>query len=360
MAGTDGGDKKYEASDLRREQFRKEGRFARSRDAASLAAAAALFGTLYASREGMATAAPLLFTRTIGDLGRLERVGVVRAVRDAALPLATELAPALAGAAVAAFVVGFAQAGFRPNTALLAARFDRLDPSSGFSRLFSFKKNAIELVLALMRVGAAGYVGYRAAVRELPTMLAAAHAPFGHAAVVSAGAIGSVVTSILVGLVVLAAIDYAQSRFSLEREMRMTHTERMEESRQQEGDPKAKGRMKSRARALAKKRALASVKSADVVVTNPTHVAVALRYGPRDAAPVVVAKGHDEVALRIRALARRHGIPVLENRPLARALDASVPVGRPIPQAHFSAVAQVLAFVYRLRKRGALGGMRRA
>jgi flagellar biosynthetic protein FlhB len=100
---------------------------------------------------------------------------------------------------------------------------------------------------------------------------------------------------------------------------------------------------------MARKRALNAVKNADVIVTNPTHVAVALRYGPKDPAPVVLAKGHDEVALRIRAEARKHGIPILENRRLARALDAEVAIGRPVPAAHFAAVARILAFVFRLR-----------
>jgi flagellar biosynthetic protein FlhB len=121
--------------------------------------------------------------------------------------------------------------------------------------------------------------------------------------------------------------------------------------------------MRQRARALARKRAITNVKTADVVVANPTHISVALRYSEKDAAPIVVAKGHDEVAMQIRAEARKHGIPILENRPLARALDAEVRVGHPIPAAHFTAVAKVLAFVYRLRGprgRGARAGTTRA
>ena len=139
----------------------------------------------------------------------------------------------------------------------------------------------------------------------------------------------------------------------------MTRQELTQEMRQQDGDPKVKGRMKARARALAKKRALQNVKKASVVVTNPTHVAVALRYDEKDAAPVVVAKGLDDEALRIRTEARKYGIPILENRPLARALEAEVPIGHAIPAAHFAAVARVLAFVYRLRG-SRRGGTRRA
>ena len=129
----------------------------------------------------------------------------------------------------------------------------------------------------------------------------------------------------------------------------MTRRELTEETKAQEGDPKTKGQMRSRARAMLRKRSLANVKKADVVVTNPTHIAVALRYSATDPAPVVIAKGHDDFALQIRAEARRHGIPILENRPLARALDAEVAIGRTVPGKHFAAVARVLAWVYRVR-----------
>ena len=137
----------------------------------------------------------------------------------------------------------------------------------------------------------------------------------------------------------------------------MSLKELKDEMRQQEGDPKLKGRIRARARALAKRRMMNDVKKADVVVTNPTHVSVALRYQKADPAPIVVAKGHDEVALHIRSEARKYGIPILESRALARALDAEVNVGQAIPGAHYAAVAHVLAFVYRLRGRR---GLRRA
>lgn len=123
--------------------------------------------------------------------------------------------------------------------------------------------------------------------------------------------------------------------------------------RSNDGDPKVKARMRARAKALARRRAALDMKNAAVVITNPTHVAVALRYGAKDPAPVVIAKGHDEVALQIRADARKHGVPIIESRALARSLDAEVPIGRPIPGAHFAAVAKVLAFVYRLKGRRA-------
>jgi flagellar biosynthetic protein FlhB len=152
-------------------------------------------------------------------------------------------------------------------------------------------------------------------------------------------------------LLFVSAVDFAQSWFSLSKEMKMTRKEQEDEHKQSEGDTKNKAKMKAKARANLAKMKKHAVKNADVIVTNPTHVAVALRYGPKDPAPIVLAKGHDEVALQIRAEARKHGIPIMENRRLARALDAEVQVGQPVPAAHFAAVARVLAFVFKLRKK---------
>ena len=356
----DSGEKTFEATEQRREEFRKQGRYARAKDASGIAATAAVVLGLMASRRQMSSAFDVLFSRTIGDLGALDRLGAMSALRAATVPIFAEIFPVLIGAAVLAMLIGAAQVGFRINTEAISPKFERLDPKGGLDKLFSLKKNFAELALSLARVGAVGTVAYNAISRELPVLVSVAQAPLQGSTEVALGAISRVIFSVLVSLFVIAAADYAYSWFSLEQEMKMTRQERIEESKREDGDPKLKAKMKARARQLLKKASIEGVKTADVIVTNPTHVAVALRYGPKDAAPIVVAKGTDEVALRIRTKARALGIPILENRPLARALNAEVTVGRPIPQAHFAAVAQVLAFVYRLKKRGAIGGTRRA
>ena len=363
MADDSGGEKSFEATDQRREEFRKQGRYAKAKDVGGLAATAAvLLGTIAARRQILG-AFDLLFARSLGDTGALERLGTFGALSGAGGSMLVEVAPILAGAAVVALLASAAQVGFRINTDAISPKLDRLDPKAGLDRLVAFKKNFAELAISLVRVSAVGIVAYKAVDRELPTLLSVARAPLVASSEASAAAIARIVIAVLVALVVVAAIDYAYAWLSLEQELKMTRQERIDESRQSDGDPKAKGRMKARATAIAKNRAVQSVTTADVIVTNPTHVAVALRYGPKDAAPIVVAKGTDEIALRIRTEARRLGIPILENKPLARALNAEVAVGRMVPQAHFAAVAQVLAFVFRLKKRGALGagrGTRRA
>jgi flagellar biosynthetic protein FlhB len=354
------GERSFDATDQRREEFRKQGRFARAKDVGGLAATVAVVLGTIAARRQLLGAFELLFARSVGDVEALDRLGAAGALRAAATPVLGEAGPILAAAAVLAFLTSAAQVGFRINTDAVSVKFDRLDPKAGLDRLIAFRKNFEELGVSLLRVFAVGYVAYRAVDRELPSLLSIARAPIAASGELASAAVARVVLAVLVALVVVGVADYAHAWFSLERDLKMTRQERVEESRQQDGDPKAKGRMKARARAIAKKRGVGSVKSADVIVTNPTHVAVALRYGPNDAAPVVVAKGTDEAALRIRTEARRLGIPIMENRPLARALNAEVSIGRLVPQAHFAAVAQVLAFVYRLKKRGAIGGTRLA
>lgn len=361
MADHDTSDKKHEATPERREEFRKQGRFARSRDAGALAATVAALGALYGTSEAALRALALCFDRTHGDLGAVTRGDGKAALSFAAAALLAAVGPAAVAAALGALLAGFAQAGIRLDLDLLEFKADRLDPISRLGQLFSFKHAAVETLLAMLRVFVIGFIAYYTLRDEIPALLALTRAP-SEVALRSLGAVAVRLTlKVGAGLAALSLADYAQSRFTLEREMMMTTQELKESVRSQDGDPKVKARMRGRARAIARRRMMDGVKKADVIVTNPTHVAVALRYQDSDPAPVVVAKGHDEVALRIRAEARKHRVPIVESRALARALDAEVQIGHPIGGAHYAAVAHVLAFVFRLRgRRVAPRGMRRA
>jgi len=346
----EGGEKRFDPTPHRREQARKDGRFARARDLSGLAATAAVLGVLMGTRPAIGSAVSSLFVSTLGDVTAFTRGESL--MRIAGSALAVLAAPAIVAAALAALVSGVAQAGFHVNLEAVSLKAERLDPFARIQQLASPKRAVTELVLSLLRVAVVGYVAYRTLSADLSELLSLARVPVE----VSGGRVVAAILHVILSagsvLLAIAVIDYAQSRFTLEQDLKMSRQELTEEMRQQDGDPRVKGRLKARARALAKKRALQNVKKAKVIVTNPTHVAVALRYEQTDAAPVVVAKGHDDDALRIRAEARKYGIPILENRPLARALDAEVAIGQPIPMAHFAAVARVLAFVYRLRNRG--------
>jgi flagellar biosynthetic protein FlhB len=348
---SESGEKRFDATERRREQFRKEGKYARSRDAPGLAATAGVLGLLLGSRATIGDVIEGLFRSCHGRLDSVYQGGGTDGLRVGAIALTTLAGPTIVVAAVAATVIGLAQAGFYPNLDAVSFKPERLDPIARLEQLFSPKRAAVELILSVLRVGVVAYVAYRASVVDIADVLALARMSVDASVEHIVRAVLHVVLGAGGALAVISIVDYAQNRFTLEQEMKMSRQDLTEEMRQQDGDPKIKGRVKARARALAKKRALQNIKKAAVVVTNPTHIAVALRYESSDPAPVVVAKGHDDEALRIRAEARKYGIPILENRPLARALDADAPVGSPIPLNHFAAVARVLAFVYRLKGR---------
>lgn len=155
-----------------------------------------------------------------------------------------------------------------------------------------------------------------------------------------------------VGLFVVAALDFAYQKFKYRKSLMMSKQEVKQEHKQREGDPLLKARMRSLQREMSRKRMMADVPKADVIVTNPTHIAVAIKYdADKMAAPRVVAKGADLLAQRIKEVAKKNGIPMVENVPLARALHKSVKVGGSVPRALYQAVAEVLAYVYRLKGR---------
>ncbi|MCU0682329.1 MAG: EscU/YscU/HrcU family type III secretion system export apparatus switch protein [Polyangiaceae bacterium] len=353
MSEAGAGDRKYDPTPNRREKFLKDGRFPKARDAGGVAATAATLGALYSMGDSLIEYARHLFRASLGDLGALSRGEGGDALRAAVTPWGGVVLPVALGAAIAATLVGFAQAGvaFRPEH--IGFKIERVNPFGRLQQLFSPKNLATEGPLALVRVTLVGYVAYLGLEAEAPALerLGGLDPVAGFS--LAARSIAAIALRAAAALVGLAIIDYTISKFKLEREMKMTLQELKEESRSEEGDPKVKGRIRARARALARKRMMNDVKKADVVVVNPTHVSVALRYGAGDAAPMVLAKGVDEIALAIRTEARKRGIPIVESRALARALEAEVKVGHPVPSAHYAAVAQVLAFVFRLRGRKA-------
>lgn len=349
----DGSEKNLEPTSKRREDFRKQGRYPKARDLGGIAAMGSVLGVLAASKGLAGQALHTLFGRTLGDVGAMSRGEGQRAAEAALGCLAMLTVPAMIAASLAGVVMGIVQAGWHPNWDALAPKPERFDVFSRLKQTFSPKHAAGEIALALLRVAVVAWAVRHALDGGLGDLLLLSRTPIDGGASRLAASVTRVVLWALGSVALIAVIDYAQSWFSLEKDMKMSRKEMEEETRQSEGDPKSKGRLRQRARAMIRKRSVAKVKEADVVVTNPTHVAVALRYGAKDPAPIVVAKGHDALAMMIRAEARKHGVPILEHRALARAIDAEVEVGRTIQAKHFQAVAKVLAFVYRLRRPGA-------
>jgi flagellar biosynthetic protein FlhB len=259
------------------------------------------------------------------------------------------IGPIFAVLAAAAITACVAQMGFRFLPDKLAPDFDRISPATGFSRVFSLQ-SIQRAFLAIVKAAAVVAVAVLLIRNRSGAILGMNHAGIDEAVASGWGVFVRLIIYLAGILAVVGAIDYVFQWRRVESALRMTRQEVKEEARMHEGDPLMRARIRTLQRQRARQRTMAAVKSATVVVTNPTHYAVALRYDrSKDRAPVVVAKGAGWVAHQIADLARRHAIPVLERPPIARALYATVKEGREIPAELFRAVAEVIAFVLKLR-----------
>ncbi len=262
--------------------------------------------------------------------------------------LAKTVGPVVGVAIVCAVAATFAQTQFLVSTESMKPKFSRLNPLEGFKRLFSLKslvetlKGIIKIAILMTIVFLSIRDMFLESSRYLYTDLTAACAHLVEVA-------GGMVMRICIAFVAVAAMDFFYQWWDYERQMKMTKQEVKEEYKQMEGDPQVKGKIKEIQRRRAQQRMMQQVPGADVVIRNPTHFAVALRYKPdRDDAPIVLAKGQDNVALRIVQIAEENKVAVIENVPLARALYAQTELNQFIPPELYSAVAEVLVYIFKL------------
>jgi flagellar biosynthetic protein FlhB len=259
------------------------------------------------------------------------------------------IGPFLGAVAGIALVANYLQVGFVFSTGPITPSLDKIDPIQGAKRLFSMKtlvKTAVNLAKATL-VGLVFYYSIRAGLREY-VMLSDSDVPTIVGFIARESFDIGIRAALL--LVVLGFVDYAYQRKEYIKNLMMTHHEMKEEFKELEGSPVTKSRIRSVQKSLARQRMMKEVPEATVVVTNPTHVAVALKYDPEiNPAPIVVAKGKRLLAERIKEIAVAHGVPIYENKPLARSLYDLVEVGEVIPESLYKAVAEILSYIYRLR-----------
>ncbi len=340
------------ASDKKREEARRKGKVPRSVELNS--AFVLLFGMLILSFGGSAL---------MGGLGNVMR-SVLRQsgtttltltnlhgmAAQGALTVGAILAPVVLGIMIVGVAVAYVQVGFVYSPEVLRPTLEKVNPLNGIRKILVSRRSMMELAKSLLKVFLVGLVAWwsiQDVIAESPALVQSDIPGL-------LGFIGQSAFSVglRTGLVfmVLAVLDFFYQRFEHEREMRMSKEEVKEETKATEGDPMVKSRVRSIQRRIAYRRMMAAVPKADVVVTNPTHLAVALKYDPEEMrAPTVVAKGADLVALKIKEIALAHDVPMVEDRPLAQALYRSVDIGGEIPEKLFQAVAQLLAYIYRLK-----------
>jgi len=359
MADTDYQDRERTESPSQRrlDEARRKGQVPRSRDLG--AASVVLVGGI-----GAYVLAPWLFSRVLAlmhdglTLSRLDLMDgstllahLEHALAQALLAAAPLLALLLAAAVLAPLMIG----GWAFSSETLAPDFSRLNPVSGLGRVFSLR-GLIELGKALARFLVVALVTVVVFSKQFRSFAGLGAEPVPLGILHAFRLIGMALIALGGALAVIALIDVPLALWQHQRALRMTRQELRDEHKETEGSPEIKARVRRVQQQQARKRMMQQVPKADVVITNPTHYAVALRYDePRMRAPIVVAKGVELIALTIRDIAREHKVPIVEAPPLARALHASCELGGEIPAQLFAAVAKVLIYVYQLRaaRRGA-------
>ena len=259
------------------------------------------------------------------------------------------LAPLAGLLLVAAVGANLIQVGLKLTPQAMAFQWSRLNPISGAKRFFQ-KRTFFDLLKNVLKVGLISLLAGLVIRSLLPQLNATAQLTVPGIVDLARGGFLKLELVLLGFMALLALLDWTFQNYQHEEELKMSRQEVKEEYKEYEGDPQIKARIRAVQLEASRRRMLADVPRADVDVTNPTHFAVALKYEAGKAAPVVVAKGADFVAQKIREVAREARVPIVENKPVARALYAEVEVGRPIPENLYQAVAEILAYVYRLRK----------
>lgn len=348
--------KTEEATPRKLEEARKKGDVAKSPDVAaamSLAGATAvlLIGGGYFSRQMAEDMLPFL-AEPHAMIGGLQAGAGVEIGMRAVWAVTPFLAALMLAVIVGGVGGNLAQSGFLFTAEKIKPKWSAVSPLSGFKRIFGPDGivQFIKTFLKLVAIGAVCWWVLKPHTRELENLAAMSPAmilPFAR------DLAASLMISALIFLAFTAGADFIWQKFRFAKRMRMTKEETKEDYKQTEGDPHVKGKLRQIRMQRSRQRMMQAVPSATVVITNPTHYSVALRYEPDqgDAAPICVAKGVDAVAFRIREMAKENGVPVVENVPLARALYATVEVDEVIPREHFEAAAKVIGFVMQGRKR---------
>lgn len=352
MASDEDNEKTEEATDARREEYRKQGQVAHTRELATAFLLLSVSGILTLFSHFYHLQFQELFQNTYGD-------NLVQQLRSGNFLDMTELAgrkiiilvfPIIILGALIGSISSLIQIGFLNVDDALSLKFERLNPVEGLGRIFSLR-GLIEGIKSLFKVLLIGLVIFITLKKEVSVW------PYLQTYSIYELVIymGTMITKLLFGIgmvmLVLAAGDYFFQRWDLEKKMMMTKQEVKEETKQREGDPMIKSRVRRIQREMANRRMMEKIPKADVVITNPTHIAVVLKYEDNLPAPQLIAKGADLIAEKIKAIAKEHNIPIIENKPLARTIFKTMKLGQVIPRELFVAVAEVLSYVYKLRRK---------
>lgn len=342
-----------EATQQRREDFRRRGQVAQTRELSSvllLLGAAMVFAVMgsFFLQQIMSSYKMVYDYITPGEMNKDSLFSMIGHLGVSSFLV---LGPLFLIAMVISAGSSIMQVGFLVSEDALTPNFEKINPIEGFKKLFSWRSliEGAKSLLKLTVICFAVYYVMADSVLTLPKLVYLAPAEI-------LSYLSARIFDLLLGvgiiLVIIAVSDYFVQRYQLEEQMKMTKQEIRDEMKTREGDPLIKARIRKIQKEVAQRRMMADVPKADVIITNPTHLAIALKYAPdKYPAPIMLAKGQDYVATRIREIAMQHNIPIVENKPLARTIYKTLEVGQVIPRELFAAVAEILAYVFKMKKK---------
>jgi flagellar biosynthesis protein FlhB len=352
------GEKTEKPTEQKKKQARKDGTNARTPD---LGVWAGMFVATVAIPMVASSAmerGESLYRRAMGIIASPDPGKALALLKNAMFDGALTVAPLAIGLFVVTIVAAAAQGGLRPATKLFKPDFKRLNPFKGLKKMFG-GQSLWEGAKALLKTAVLGMVMYYSLRGLVPALLANSAMPIQSLVDTIGSAILGIIRSVAGAGLILALADYAVARRRTGKQLRMSKQEVKDEHKKTEGDPHIKGHIRAKQMEMSRNRMMSELPKADVVLVNPTHVAVALRYDPEKGAPRVIAKGAGAVATKIRDAAAEHRIPMVQDIPLARALYKHCDLNDEIPTEFFGAVARVLAFIMMLKSKGSAAGLHR-
>ncbi|WP_035099485.1 flagellar biosynthesis protein FlhB [Aneurinibacillus terranovensis] len=345
------GEKTEKATPKKRQKARSEGQVAKSQEIASSLILLAIFLLFLILGKTMGGTLYYIFQHSLSTYLAMDitEMTVKKVMIEMTYQSALIVGPILLLAAIVAYVANYIQVGFLFTLTPLAFKIDRLDPIKGSKKLFSLQ-SVVTLIKSLAKVGVVGTIAWFVLWSGKNELLTLATKSIGDIIAVMVKLTMELGFAIGLFMLIIAILDYIYQKFEFEKNLRMSKQDIKDEYKMSEGDPQIKGKIKQRQREMAMRRMMQEIPNADVVITNPTHFAVAIAYRPDERqAPIVIAKGQDFLALKIKEIAKQNDIITMENKPLARTLYASVEINQEIPEDLFQAVAEILAYVYKLK-----------
>jgi len=357
FADGDGGEKTEPATQKKLDDARKEGKVARSKDLTEAFALVVFFLLLKVFIGHVGTQMVAVYTNTLGRIAEFYHVNRAGVYPAAIIGLLIEMCiqmllivwPFFLFGLIIVFLVNVYQVGWKVTTKPMQPKLSKFNPVNGFKRIIS-KDSIFELIKAILKVVLIIYIAYSSIADEANTLFILYEIELSQAVALVGEIIMDVGLKISVVYIVIGLADYIYQRHKFNEEMKMTKQEVKDEYKNTEGDPQVKGQQRRRMQEASRRRMMQDVPKADVVITNPTHFAVAVKYDPETSkAPIVVAKGADYVAQKIKEIAKENKVEIVENKPLARMLYHNVEIGTEIPPELYQAVAEVLAMVYHMK-----------